>query len=88
MFFGDEKKLTTLIRSRKDHKGNVLSTPVAVKPEIVKHEDGEVDGRHLAMQDFMAAHADKSPAKMAEALINFLDIHHATGDHAGEKEPE
>jgi hypothetical protein len=46
-----------------------------MKPEHVQMEPGEVDGRHTAMQDFLAAHQEGSAQRMSEALSNFMAIH-------------
>jgi hypothetical protein len=77
MFFDDHKRAATLIRGKRDAKGNRMAEPTPMKPEISKTEDGEMDGRHSAMQDFMAAHREGSAQKMSEAMANFIDIHHS-----------
>lgn len=88
MFFDDHKKAATLIRGSRDHRGARLAQPTAMKPEIVKTEDGEVDGRHSAMQDFLAAHTEGSAMKMSEALKNFLIIHQTMGDTSAPDAPK
>ena len=80
MFFEDAKKTATTLVGKRDSKGMRTHSPTEVKPEIVKSEPGHMDGRHAAMQDFMAAHAEKSPSKMADAMKNFIDIHNAGTD--------
>lgn len=86
MFFDDDrKKISTIIKGRRDRMGNRTMEPTEMKSEISKHEDGEMDGRHVAMQDFMAAHNEGSPQKMADALSNFIDIHH--GMHKDAESP-
>ena len=75
MFFDEHKNITTTILSKRNAKGEKMGDNIQVQPESVKTEDGEVDGRHTAMQDFMAAHKEGSAHKMSQALQNFLDIH-------------
>lgn len=87
MIFFDEKKKMQTIMSRRRKEGGEYSQAHEMKPEIVKTEDGEIDGRHVAMQDFMAAHAEKSPQKAMQALGNFIDLHMSHKD-SGTGEPE
>ncbi len=75
MFFDDHKKAMTIIRGKRDAKGNRTAEPTAMLPEVVKTEEGEVDGRHTAMQDFLAAHQEGSAQRMSEAMSNFMAIH-------------
>jgi len=42
---------------------------------VVKHEDGEIDGRHLAAQEALGAIHSKSPEGFMNALMNFIDLH-------------
>lgn len=70
----DKRKISTLISSRKSAKGEDLGS-APMKPEIVKSEGGEIDGRHVAMQDFLAGVHEKSPEKMMRAMGNFHDLH-------------
>lgn len=80
MFFDDPRKAAQTLLSKRDGHGKKTHESTPMKSEVVKHEDGEIDGRHTAMQDFMAAHKEGSPMKMAEAMINFIDIHNASPD--------
>lgn len=57
--------------------GEHIAGPAAMKSEVMMSEGGEVDGRHAAAQDVLAAMAEKSPIKMVQALANFMDLHHA-----------
>lgn len=75
MFFDDHKKASTIIRGKRSAKGVRESDPTPMKPEIVKNEDGSMDGKHVAMQDFLSAHQEGSPLKMSQALENWHDIH-------------
>ena len=77
MFFDDHVKATTIIRGKRDARGGRLQELTPMKPEVVKDSDGNLDGKHLAMQDFLAAHHEGSAQKMSEALSNFLTIHNA-----------
>lgn len=91
MFFDDHKKALTIVMGKRDGKGERTMSPTSMKAESVHSEDGEPDGMHAAMQEFMAAHSEKSPMKMAQALSNFLAIHHAEngkGDPKPQEEPE
>lgn len=88
MFFGDDKKkIATMIVGKKDAKGIRTAEPTPMKPEEVKTEAGEVDPRHLAAQDVMAAHHEQSPHRLMEALGNFIDLHmsHANAYEEGDK---
>lgn len=87
MFLDDHKKVATIIRGKRSAKGERLLDPTPMKAEVVKHENGEIDERHTAMQDFMSAHAEQSAGKMAEALANFLDIHQAMPSSVDDSEP-
>lgn len=70
----DKKRIATIMASRKTAQGeNLGSAPM--KPEIVKMEDGSMDGRHAAAQDMMAALHEKSPERLMRAMANFQDIH-------------
>lgn len=75
MYFDDHKKIATMIVSKKDGKGNPIAAPTAMKPEIVKTEDGEMDGKHAAAQDAISAFHEKSAEKLKGALSNFIDLH-------------
>ena len=77
MLFDDHKKITTIILAKRNKQGDRQGTPVEMKPELQKTEDGELDGRHAAMQDFMMAHKEGSASGMADAMKNFIDIHHS-----------
>lgn len=59
---------------RRSSKGESLGK-AEMKPEIVKTEDGDLDGRHLAAQEMMMALSEKSPEKLMRALGNFQDLH-------------
>ena len=81
MFFGDDhKKIATIMVGKRNSKGDRTAEPTAMKPEITKTEDGQMDGRHAAAQDMMAAMHEKSPEKFSQALKNYMDIHNSTED--------
>lgn len=63
------------MRGRRNVKGERVLDPTPMKPEHVQSEPGELDGRHVAMQDFLAAHHEGSAQKMAEAMANFMAVH-------------
>lgn len=85
MFFDDHRKALTQIMAKRNHKGEQTMSPTPMKPEIVKSEGGEIDGRHLAAQEMIAAHHEKSPQKLMEAMMNFMDMHFAKRN--GDQEP-
>ena len=71
-----KKRITTVMASRRSPSGEPLAGPAPMNPELPsKDEDGEVDGRHAAATDIISAMHEKSPAKMVEALANFMDMH-------------
>lgn len=43
-------------------------------------DDEMMDGRHIAAQDAISAMDEKSPAKLKQALMNFMDIHNMKSD--------
>jgi hypothetical protein len=86
MIIPDLKRAITTVMSRRSSKGGAeVSGPAEMKPEMVKSEEGEVDGRHMAAQDLLAAISEKSPQKMMEAMANFHDLH---AMKASEPEPK
>lgn len=70
----DKRKIATIIASRRSAKGEPLGR-AEMKVEVVKKENGEIDGRHVAAQDIMMSLAEKSPEKLMNALGNFFDLH-------------
>lgn len=87
MFFGDDhKKIATVMAGRRNSSGDRIASPTEMKPEITKTEDGEIDGRHSAAQDMIAAFHEKSPERLSQAMKNFMDIHNSmpeSSDEAG-----
>ncbi len=76
MFFDDHKKAITTMMSKRGAKGGEkLMENVPMKNEVVMDEGGEVDGRHVAAQDMIGAFHEKSPQKLMDALMSFMDIH-------------
>lgn len=72
--FDEKKAVHTILSKRHLKTGEQASGPM--KPELpTKSEDGQVDGRHAAAQDILAAMHEKSPHKLAEAMANFHDLH-------------
>lgn len=84
MFFDDPKKNAMTIIARRKKNGERISGPAPMKQEIVKTEDGEIDGRHVAAQDMLAAQHEGSAQKFAEALGNFMDMHASKGSSTPE----
>lgn len=79
MFFDDSRKAVTTIMAKRSPKGEPLMSPTAMKKEVVKDEDGQDSGLHAAAQDIIAAHHEKSPHKLMEAMSNFINIHKSDG---------
>ncbi len=75
MFFDDHRKAITTIIGKRNSKGERTMEPTPLKPEIMKSEGGEVDGKHAAAQDILGAHHSKSPEMLMHALANFINIH-------------
>lgn len=80
----DKRKIASIIVSKRSSKGEPLSK-APMKREIVKDEDGEMDGRHEAAADIIAAHHEKSPEKLMHALANFIDMHHSKASEQKEE---
>ncbi len=72
-----KKRVTTVMASRRSPSGEPLSGPAPMKPEVMKEENGELDGRHEAAQDMLAAMHEGSAHKMVEAMANFMDLHNS-----------
>jgi hypothetical protein len=70
-----KKSVLHVLLSKKTAKGELKAPPTPMKKEVSLTEDGELDGRHAAAEDLIAAHNEKSPQKLAEALSNFIDMH-------------
>jgi hypothetical protein len=76
MIIGDHKKtIMTIMSNRHPKDGETMSSPM--KAEVHKDEGGEIDGRHAAAQDAIMAMHEKSPEKLMQALINFMELHDA-----------
>ena len=87
MFFDDKHKaITTIMAKRGPKGGQKIMGPAMMKSEEVMDEGGEVDPRHLAAQDILAAHQDGSALKLMDALANFMDLHHARHELAEDEE--
>lgn len=69
--------------AKRSAKGQRLSGPAPMKTEVVKTDEGEIDGRHVAAQDAMAAMHEKSPMKFMDAMSNFIDLHSSAPRDAG-----
>jgi hypothetical protein len=87
MIIYDKKKAVSTIMARRQHKDG-STTMAEMKPERSTSEDGQPDGRHAAMQDFMAAHKEGSAQKMMEAMANFIDLHRMASETAEDTTPE
>lgn len=75
MFFDDHKKaVATMIAKR---RGAINSTPISMKSQMSREENGEIDGRHAAAEDAIAAFHEKDPHKVIKALSNYIDIHNS-----------
>jgi len=63
-------------------------SPTEMKPEVVMDEGGEVDGRHLAAQEMIAAHKEGSAHKLMQAMMNFIDLHNSAPQVPAQPERE
>ena len=87
MIIYDQKKAVgTIMASRKHSDGS--TTTAAMKPQRSTAEDGEVDGRHAAAQDVIAAMDQKDPQKLMEAMANFHDLHRMHSETAQDTTPD
>lgn len=75
MLWDKKKAMQTMIAKRRDGGGPMEVGPAPMKNEVVKTEDGEIDGRHMAAQDVMAAFHEKSSEKLMRSLADFMDLH-------------
>jgi hypothetical protein len=75
MFFDDHKKSITTMMKKRSSKGDLVSGPTPLKPEVVRDEEGDLSGKHIAAQDIIAAHHEGSADKLNQALSNFIDLH-------------
>lgn len=75
MLWDKKKAMQTMIAKRKPGGGAMEVGPAPMKNEIVKDVEGEIDGRHMAAQDMMAAFHEKSSEKLMQSLSNFMDLH-------------
>jgi hypothetical protein len=88
MMIHDLKKgIATVMSTRKDPETEELSS-APMKAQVVKDEDGEIDGRHAAAEDILAAIHAKDPMKLVEALGNFHDLHELEKDPEEEESEE
>jgi hypothetical protein len=83
VFFDDPKKAAMTIMARRKADGSRTAAPM--KPEEVKTEDGEIDGRHVAAQEIISAHHEGSAQKLMEAMGHFIDMHKSGGQSTPEK---
>ena len=87
MWDDDNKKIATAILSKRKPNGDRISA-APMKSEVMKTEDGEMDGRHLAAQDMIAAFHEKSPMKLHEAMQSYLTLHNSMPEESGEPDSE
>jgi hypothetical protein len=86
MHIHDKKAAVTLMMGRKTAKGDRVSQPTPMQPEVVKTEDGEMDGRHIAAQDAISALHEGSAEKLDQALRNHHDLHVSMSAQAPDEE--
>jgi hypothetical protein len=70
----DKRRIATIIASRRKANGEKIGQ-APLKAEVVKDEQGEIDGRHIAAQEAMMAIHEKSPEKFMQSMANFMDLH-------------
>jgi hypothetical protein len=80
MIIPDMHKARMTVMKRRSPQGEDLAGPAPMQSEKVMSEDGEIDGRHVAAEDMMAAMGEKSPARLMEAMKNFIDLHNAKSE--------
>jgi hypothetical protein len=80
MIYDRKKAMDSVMARRAQNGGGHISGPAPMKADLMKNEDGELDGRHAAAQDLMSSIHEKSPHKMAQALSNFMEMHNAMKD--------
>lgn len=68
-----DKAISTVMSRRREKDGS--TSEASMKPSEVKSEEGEVDPRHEAAKDILAALNEKHPAKLMEAMAAFHDLH-------------
>jgi hypothetical protein len=86
MYFDDHKHTATIIAGKRNFKGDRTMDPSPMAADVMKSEDGNIDGRHIAAQEILAAVHHKSPIKLVEALSNFMQIHHSSENALPDKE--
>lgn len=74
LFFDDRKKTASTLLARRKSNGERVSDPTPMKPEVTKTESGEIDGRHVAIQEMLSGIHEKSAQKTMEALGHFLEM--------------
>lgn len=85
MIIPDHKKMMATAMARRAQMGEPATGPgTPVKPEVVKSEDGEPDGRHAAAEDMIAAFHEKSPHKLMQSLANFMELHKMKSEEPAE----
>lgn len=81
-----KRQLGTIMARRRSGDGEPMMPPSEIKNEVVKTDEGEPDGRHMAAQDMILAMNEKSPEKMAQAMANFMDLHMSKGEEPESEE--
>lgn len=76
MLVHDKKAAVTVMMKKRGPKGGeVLSGPAPMKAAEAMDEDRMPNGKLEAAKDVLAAHHEKDPMKLMQALSNFHDIH-------------
>jgi len=89
MAMWDKKKMMqTIMKRRRDGKGEVIAEMAPIKPEVMKDEGGMIDKCHVAAQDMLAAIHEKSPEALMRAMVNFMDIYEASPHEEARHEEE
>lgn len=83
--FDKKRQATTVVAKRDPATGDRTMSPTPMVPEEVTTEEGELDGRHLAAQDMIAAIKEGSAEKLNAAMQAHHDLHKAMGS---KPEPE
>lgn len=71
----DKNKMMTQLVAKRKPGGEKTMDPTPMKNEVVKTEEGELDGRHMAAQEMIGAFKEGSAEKFMTSLGNFIDLH-------------
>ena len=89
MIIHDKRKaMATIMASRKGKDSANVGPGTPVQPQRSMSEGGEIDPRHAAAEDVIAAMHESNPQKMMEALAAFHDLHRDASEKAEDTTPD